>query len=297
MELHQVRYFVALSSTLNFTRAAEACNVTQSALTRAIQRLEEELGGRLLQRERHLTQLSELGRLTLPLLEQSLAMAEAAKQRADKFMKGEEAALRLGLPSTIFTGTATPILAEVVRRLPTLEVGISAKAQRHIIEKLLQGELDVAFLVDDGELPKRLKTWPLYKERFQIVVAADHPLAKLKTVSVKALAGESIVELRDCPITAKLRALCAQRDATFRTRHLVDTEEHLQHLAATSLGIALLPERIPVMPTLVALCLTGADLVRTVALAVVNGRRFSPALNLFVRIARARNFAAESGVL
>jgi DNA-binding transcriptional LysR family regulator len=221
-------------------------------------------------------------------------MAEAAKQRADKFNKGEEAALRLGLPSTI---TATPILAEVVRRLPTLEVGISAKAQRHIIEKLLQGELDVAFLVDDGELPERLKTWPLYKERFQIVVAADHPLAKLKTVSVKALAGESIVELRDCPITAKLRALCAQRDATFRTRHLVDTEEHLQHLSATSLGIALLPERIPVMPTLVALCLTGADLVRTVALAVVNGRRFSPALNLFVRIARARNFAAESGVL
>ena len=128
MELHQVRYFVALSNTLNFTRAAEACNVTQSALTRAIQRLEEELGGRLLQRERHLTQLSELGRLTLPLLEQSLAMAEAAKQRADKFKKGEEAALRLGLPSTIFAGTATPILAEVVRRLPTLEVGISAKA-------------------------------------------------------------------------------------------------------------------------------------------------------------------------
>jgi DNA-binding transcriptional LysR family regulator len=97
MELHQVRYFIALSNTLNFTRAAEACNVTQSALTRAIQRLEEELGGPLLQRERHLTQLSELGRLMLPLLEQSLAMAEAAKQRAYKFKKGEEATLAPGL--------------------------------------------------------------------------------------------------------------------------------------------------------------------------------------------------------
>ena len=105
------------------------------------------------------------------------------------------------------------------------------------------------------------------------------------------------MELRDCPITAKLRALCAQMDATFRARHLVDTEEHLQHLAATTLGIALLPERIPVMPPLVARSLTDADLARTVALAVVNGRGFSPALNLFVRIARARNFTAESGVL
>src|ERR1700730_5554317 len=188
MELHQVRYFIALSNTSNFTRAAQACNVTQSALTRAIQRLEEELGGPLVQRERHLTQLSELGRLMLPLLEQSLAMAEAAKQRAYKFKKGEEATLRLGLPSTIFAGTATPILAEVVRRLPALEVGISAKAQHRIIEKMLEGELDVAFLVDDGELPDRLKTWPLYKECFQIVLAADHPLAKFETVSVKALA-------------------------------------------------------------------------------------------------------------
>jgi DNA-binding transcriptional LysR family regulator len=295
MELHQVRYFIALSSTLNFTRAAETCNVTQSALTRAIQRLEEELGGPLLQRERHLTQLSELGRLMRPLLEQSLAMADAAKQCADKFRKGEEASLRLGLPTTIFAGTATPILAEVVRRLPALEIEISAEAQHRLVEKLLQGELDVAFLGDDGEVPERLKTWSLYKERFQIAVADDHPLAKLETVSVQALAGESIVELRGCPMAAKLRALYAQTNVTFRTRHLVDTEAQLQQMAATSLCIGLIPETIPVTAPLVTRSFTGADLVRAVVLAVVNGRRFSPALALFVRIARARDFAAKRG--
>src|SRR5262249_55698195 len=63
MELHQVRYCVALCKNLNFTRAAEACNVTQPALTRAIQKLEDELGGPLFERERNLTQLTELGRL------------------------------------------------------------------------------------------------------------------------------------------------------------------------------------------------------------------------------------------
>ena len=73
MEFHQVRYFLALCTTLNFTRAAEACNVTQPALTRAIQRLEEEFGGPLFQRERSLTQLTELGRLMRPLMEQTLA--------------------------------------------------------------------------------------------------------------------------------------------------------------------------------------------------------------------------------
>ena len=60
MELQQIRYFLALARLLNFTRAAEQCNVTQPALTRAIQKLELELGGILIHREHQLTQLSDL---------------------------------------------------------------------------------------------------------------------------------------------------------------------------------------------------------------------------------------------
>src|SRR5882757_8481087 len=76
MEMHQVRYFLAVAETLNFTRAAEKCNVTQPALTRAIQKLEEELGGLLLRRERNLTHLSDLGRLMKPHLEQILSESD-----------------------------------------------------------------------------------------------------------------------------------------------------------------------------------------------------------------------------
>ena len=63
MELHEIRYFLALSKTLNFTKAAEMCNVTQPALTRAVQKLEAELGGLLFSRERGNTHQTELGRL------------------------------------------------------------------------------------------------------------------------------------------------------------------------------------------------------------------------------------------
>src|SRR5579871_6750840 len=73
MELFQVRYFLALTKTLNFTRAAETCHVSQPALTRAIQRLEEELGGPLLYRERSQTQLTALGRAMAPHLEAAYA--------------------------------------------------------------------------------------------------------------------------------------------------------------------------------------------------------------------------------
>src|SRR5579862_9438158 len=66
MEMHQIRYFLAVCDSLNFTRAAEACNVTQPALTRAIQKLEEELGSLLLHRERSRTHLTDFGQLMRP---------------------------------------------------------------------------------------------------------------------------------------------------------------------------------------------------------------------------------------
>jgi DNA-binding transcriptional LysR family regulator len=76
MEMHQVRYFLAVADTLNFTRAAERCHVSQPALTRAIQQLEEEMGGLLLRRERKLTHLTDFGRLIEPHLRQLSADAE-----------------------------------------------------------------------------------------------------------------------------------------------------------------------------------------------------------------------------
>ena len=68
MEMHQVRYFLAVADELNFTRAAEKCGVTQPSLTRGIKRLETELGGDLFRRERSLTHLTQLGKLMLPSL-------------------------------------------------------------------------------------------------------------------------------------------------------------------------------------------------------------------------------------
>src|SRR6478672_5421208 len=95
--MHRVRYFLAVADTLNFTRAAELCNVSQPALTRAIQQPEEELGGLLLRRERKLTHLTDFGGLIQPHLRQVLADAEATKTTAKRFLSLYEAQIRLGI--------------------------------------------------------------------------------------------------------------------------------------------------------------------------------------------------------
>src|SRR6266566_6503323 len=79
MEMHQIRYFLAVTRTLNFTRAADECNVTQPSLTRAIKQLEAELGGDLFRRERPAAQLTELGLRMHPLLQQCYDAASGAR--------------------------------------------------------------------------------------------------------------------------------------------------------------------------------------------------------------------------
>ena len=101
MEMHQIRYFLAVCDTLNFTRAAERCNVSQPALTRAVQKLEEELGGLLFRRERTLTHLTDLGQLVRPRLQQIFDQAEAAKTTAQGFLKLKDAPLNLGIMCTV----------------------------------------------------------------------------------------------------------------------------------------------------------------------------------------------------
>src|SRR3974390_2818595 len=113
MEMHQVRYFLAVCRTLNFTKAAEECNVAQPSLTRAVQKLEDALGGPLFHRERANTHLTELGRLMLPHLEQTYAASQAAKSLAASVRKGEVVPLRLAISNTVPTGLLVEPLSRI----------------------------------------------------------------------------------------------------------------------------------------------------------------------------------------
>ena len=118
MEMHQVRYFLALCETLNFTRASERCNVAQPSLTRAIKALEDELGGALFHRERNRTHLSELGLMMRPYLAEVAVQSEAAKSKARELAKLESAPLDLGIMCTIGPGNFVGLIREFQAKNP-----------------------------------------------------------------------------------------------------------------------------------------------------------------------------------
>jgi len=144
--MHQVRYFLAVADTLNFTRAAELCNVSQPALTRAIQQLEEELGGLLLRRERKLTHLTDFGRLIEPHLRHLFADAEAAKTTAKRFLSLQEAEIRLGIMCTVGPARFMGFLASFHTANPGCEITLVEGVPARLSEMLLQGELDLAVM-------------------------------------------------------------------------------------------------------------------------------------------------------
>ena len=113
VELYQIRYFLAAAETLNFTKAAEGCAVTQPTLTRAIKKLEDELGGQLFHRERNNTHLTELGREMCHRFESIHQQAEAAGQVARQLLNLEKATLNIGVMCTIGPERVMALLAVI----------------------------------------------------------------------------------------------------------------------------------------------------------------------------------------
>src|SRR5690606_35092679 len=136
MEMHQVRYFLAVARTLNFTRAAEECNVAQPSLTRAIRQLEGELGGDLFRRERPHAQLTELGQRMLPLLRQCYESAVSARALAQAIKKGEVGSLRLAISSSIDPALVTPHVVELGKLFTGLDLKLLRGTGPDVLEYL-----------------------------------------------------------------------------------------------------------------------------------------------------------------
>jgi DNA-binding transcriptional LysR family regulator len=290
MELHQVRYFLALARSLNFTRAAEQCNVTQPALTKAVQRLEQELGGALIYRERELTQLTDLGKLILPMVERTLSAADAVRLHALEFQRMGIAPLKIGLAPCISVTLVIQPLIEIARIIPGLQVELIEVAAERLPALLLEGDVNVALAGNIEGLPERIDHWLLFEERFVVLTADDNPLARLRQIPIDALAEAAWVERIGCELAKRFWQAHFPRGEEPKISYRGQQESHLQHMVAAGLGVMLAPEHAPHLPALVARRIVGDPLHREVQLLVVAGRRYSPALDAFVKIARLRDW-------
>ena len=221
MEMQQVRYFLALSSTLNFTRAAEECNVTQPALTRAIKTLEEELGGELLRRERQHSHLTELGRRMLPLLQQCYDAATSAKSLAKAVQSSDVAPLNVTISNSVNIALLVSPFTELFRAYPGVHLKINRGSPTAVVDALKNGEVELAVAGPLGQAWDRLDTWPLFQEGIELVVNSDHPLARRNEadVALSQLAAEPVLSRIDWETSEDLSRCLSEKGLTPRTAH------------------------------------------------------------------------------
>jgi len=287
MEMHQVRYFLAVARTLNFTRAAEECNVAQPSLTRAVRQLEGELGGDLFRRERPHAQLTELGQRMLPLLNQCYESALSARSLATAIKKGEVGSLRLALSSTIDPALVTPHVVELGKLFSSLELKLLRGTASEVLEYLKSGEVELGIAGPLDEEWERLDRWPLFVEDFQLAFSNQHSLAQSPTVALDDLRQERMMVRTYCETTQSLLDLLGKRDFDVARFHEVSSENDLTSLLEAGFGVAFIPRSTKSPETLTRTTVTGVELERSIYLYGIAGRQRTPVAAAMMKMLRA----------
>ncbi len=285
MEIHQIRYFLAVCETLNFTRAAERCNVSQPALTRAIKSLEDELGGELLRRERNLTHLTELGRLVHVPLAGVLAETERTKKEAQAFLKLDDAPLKLGMMCTIGPARLTGMLEHLHKAFPGIQIHLIEDTPVALVERLMCGEVELAVIATPEAKPERLDIVPLYRERFVLAFPPGHRFEKKNAVRIEDMDGENYLLRVKCEVKDKIKEIREAKGVKLNIRFRSQREDWIQSMVLAGMGCAFMPEYMPMLPGLPTRPVVEKELEREVSLAMVAGRQFSPAVKALVSLA------------
>lgn len=210
MELQQLRYVVEVAATSSFTRAAERCFVTQSALSHQIAALEREVGRRLFIRSSRSVRLSEAGEAFLVHARTAVRAAEQAREDAAAVDGAVLGTLRIGVIPTVTAIDLPAVLVAFRSKHPHARVELQVGNSDTLVTHLRRGDLDVALLgLLDGVEPVGVASRVLSRDRLVAVVPRRHALAGAEAIRIEDLADQTFA---DFPAATSGRA---QSDAAF----------------------------------------------------------------------------------
>jgi LysR family hydrogen peroxide-inducible transcriptional activator len=297
MEMHQVRYFLAVAQELNFSRAAERCNVSQPSLSRAIQQLEGELGGQLFHRERHLTHLTDLGQMVRPHLETVYNAAIKAKSLSQDLSQLKRVPLKLGIMSTISPDEIVDLIAALKTRHEGLELRLCDANARDLRNRLLAGDLEaVIYALPGEEIDERTHVMPLFSEQMVIAIHLGHRLANERAFPVKELDGECYIHRMNCEFAGYADHILQEKGVTCTPTYWSERDDWTMAMVASGLGFAFMPANAVKHPGVVALPVVEPEFWRKVNLVTVRGRRYSPGVGALVREAMRKKWFGNKAI-
>jgi DNA-binding transcriptional LysR family regulator len=241
MELRRLSSFVVLAEELHFGRAARRLHLSQPPLSAQIMKLEDELGARLFDRNNRRVELTDAGRALLDRARHLLAEVDRARKEVMRVAAGEAGALSIAYTPTATYRVMPPLLQAFRRRHPEVRLDLHELSSPAQVLALREGRVEVGFAclpVDAGDLASEL----VDEDDLVVALPRRHPLARLASVPVRALATEPFIAVDETVEPGWARAAdVAVRAAGVHPRVVqqTDTKIALVGLIAAGLGVGL----------------------------------------------------------
>jgi LysR family hydrogen peroxide-inducible transcriptional activator len=241
MEMHQLRYVVAVSRAGNFSRAAEQCHVSQPSLSQQILKLEEELGERLLDRMKREAKLTPHGEAFLPRAVKILEEVDAAKREASDAHSLLRGRLIVGVLPTIAPYLLPRVLVGFAEKFPGVEIVVQEDTTARLLKLAQAYEIDFA-LASRPIQDQRMEVKDLFTEELRLALPPGHRLTRKRTVRLADLEKEPFIVMKEghC-LGDQVLSFCDRRDLkptiNFRSAQL----ETIQALVRSGVGISLVP--------------------------------------------------------
>lgn len=243
MEMRQLEYFVAVVDEGSFTAAAHSEHVAQPAVSAQLQRLEREVGERLLHRSRRGVTLTRAGAAFLPHARAALAAVRAARAAVDDVASLVRGSLAIGTVTSHDVDVAA-LMADFHADYPAVEMSLGADDSDTLIEQLRGSDLDVAIIsVDVGAPPDGLELAVITDQALTAAVALNHELTERESLSLAELCTVPLISLpRGTGLRRALDAACDAADLVPRIAFEAGSPPALAELARRGLGVAIVPD-------------------------------------------------------
>lgn len=241
ISLKQVHYALAVERQLHFRRAAEECNISQSALSTALSEMEKKLGFQIFERDNRKVLVTPLGRQVLARLQDIELQMEDLDKLADSQSKPLSTPLALGVIPTIGPYLLPRVLPALRDKYPHLQLEILEDQTAEILDRLRRGALDAAIIALPYDC-EGLLTFPFWEEDLLWIVHAEDESASVRRATIDDLARTHLMLLKDGHCLTE-HALAACKPASISSHSFSTTSlSMLIQLVAGQMGSTLVPE-------------------------------------------------------
>lgn len=272
MEMHQIRYFLKVAEDASFSRAAKNLDISQPSITRAIQKLEHDLGGPLFKRDRSGLCLTKLGQYLFPNIQSVHAAAEAAKERALCYKAKSAQSVKIVISDLALSQFDIGQIYDAIDEPAGIDMVIDMARDTESEELLVLGHYDLAILSTRFSRKTMVQAQRLLTSEIVVAVPPGHHFARMESIELDALASQPMIVRKSCAYETEFATLISGHGLEHRICCRTDDDQLRAHLVQRHVGLALMPEHAAERWHLSFCRLAHPRLRDGVALATVPGR-------------------------